>query len=116
MTASAATPAVPQMDGTVAYPRKNGIPVFDSPWESRAFGMVVKLHTSGVFPWEEFKELLIEEVAAGSCAGAPPDSSEYYYQWVTAFCRLLERKNILSESDLNARAQAFAVGERREVY
>jgi len=108
--------AIPELTGHVAYPRKNGEPVFDAPWQSRAFGMVVSLHKAGVFPWDEFKVLLIEEVANGSCAGAPPESAEYYQQWMKAFWRLLIDKNLLDEAEMKLRMDEFATGARQEVY
>ena len=40
--------------GPAAVPRKNGELVFETPWESRSFGIAVALSKSGVFDWEEF--------------------------------------------------------------
>ena len=108
--------AIPEMGGALAYPRKNGEPVFDAPWQSRAFGMVVHLHTSGMYPWDEFKRRLIDQIAAGPCASAPPDTPEYYYQWVEAFWRLLLEMKILSEEEMEARTKEFLSGVRQEVY
>jgi nitrile hydratase accessory protein len=116
MSLSAETIKIPEMSGAVAYPRKNGEPVFDAPWQSRAFGMVVRLHRSGVYPWDDFKKLLIEEVSKQPCKESPPDSSEYYQQWVDAFWRLLVKKEIFSESEMRARAEEFQTGVRQEVY
>jgi len=107
---------IPAMEGAVAYPRKNGEPVFDAPWQSRAFGMVVHLHTSGMYPWDEFKRRLIDVIAAGPCASAPPDTSEYYYQWVEAFWKLLIEMKILSEQEMEERTKEFQNGARQEVY
>ncbi|MEZ0213199.1 MAG: nitrile hydratase accessory protein [Xanthobacteraceae bacterium] len=117
MNALARRPAaIPELTGQLAYPRKNGEPVFEAPWQSRAFGMVVSLHKDGVFPWDEFKTLLIEEVASGGCAGAPPESTEYYRQWMTAFWRLLIEKKLLDETEMTARMDEFATGIRQDVY
>jgi nitrile hydratase accessory protein len=104
------------MEGPLSYPRRNGEPVFDAPWQSRAFGMVVGLHNAGLYPWDDFKALLINEISAGPCANAPPDSLEYYYQWVAAFMRLLEAKGILSADELTARSSEFKSGLRQDVY
>ena len=41
--------AVTAMTGAAAVPRKNGELVFDAPWQSRAFGMVVGLVQKGLF-------------------------------------------------------------------
>jgi nitrile hydratase accessory protein len=111
-----AQPEIPKMEGGLAYPRKNGEPVFDAPWQSRAFGMVVGLHKAGLYPWDDFKELLIEEIASGSCAAAPPGSPEYYYQWMDAFSRLLVRKGILSQGEIEDRVGEFRTGVRQDVF
>jgi nitrile hydratase accessory protein len=115
---AAATPriAIPEMPAEAAYPRKNGEPVFDAPWQSRAFGMVVGLHTAGEFPWQAFKDKLIAHVAAGAPSECPPDSSPYYYQWVDAFCRLLDETGIVRAEELDARSHEFLDGTRQQVF
>jgi nitrile hydratase accessory protein len=108
--------AIPEMDGDVAYPRSNGEPVFEAPWQSRAFGMVVDLHKSGRFPWDDFKQRLIAEIRAGRPADVPGDASEYYYQWVEAFTRLVVETGLLQESEIAAREQEFKTGVRQDVF
>jgi nitrile hydratase accessory protein len=107
---------IPQMDGALAYPRSNGEPVFAAPWQSRAFGMVVDLHKSGQYPWDKFKERLIQEIAAGRPADVPADASEYYYQWVQAFSRLLIETGLLQETEIAKREHEFQTGVRQEVF
>lgn len=107
-------PTAPTMTGAIAYPRKNGEPVFEAPWQSRAFGMVVSLHKAGLFPWDDFKTLLIEEVAAESAG--PLAAGAYYHQWMKAFWRLLLSKGILSEAEMLARRDEFMSGNRQDVY
>ena len=109
-------PKIPEMDGALSYPRRNGEPVFDAPWQSRAFGMVVGLHTAGLYPWDDFKDLLIQEVAAGSCEAAPAGSADYYVQWMDAFSRLLVAKGILAPDEIAQRTAQFRTGVRQEVY
>ncbi|MBD1550550.1 nitrile hydratase accessory protein [Pseudomonas typographi] len=111
---------IPTMDGVVAYPRKNGEPVFDAPWQSRAFGMVVNLHTQGAYPWDEFKQRLIQHVAQGdraaACAAAPAANPGYYDQWVAAFCDLLIDKHLISPDEMDQRVNDFKTGVRQQVY
>lgn len=109
-------PAIPEMNGTLAYPRRNGEPVFNAPWESRAFGMVVSLHTTGRYPWNDFKERLIDAIASGSSPDAPADTPDYYYHWVAAFCQLLVEKGILTKRELRDREHEFLSGWRQQVY
>lgn len=114
--ATGGTAPIPEMDGGLAFPRKNGEPVFDAPWQSRAFGMVVQLNTDGVYVWDEFKERLIAQIAAGERGDAPADSPPYYYAWVEAFWQLLIRKGICSEREMLARTGEFQTGVRQDVY
>jgi nitrile hydratase accessory protein len=110
------TASAPEMDGALAYPRRNGEPVFEAPWQSRAFGMVVDLHKSGRFPWDEFKQRLIAQIDAGRPADAPAEASEYYYQWVEAFSRLAVETGLLQESEIAAREHEFQTGVRQDVF
>jgi nitrile hydratase accessory protein len=108
--------AIPSMDGELSYPRKNGEPTFSAPWQSRAFGMVVDLHARGVFPWDEFKQRLIAEVAAASVKDGTADESGYYDQWVDAFFRLLLEKGILTAQEIGRRVEDFRTGVRQDVF
>lgn len=108
-------PAIPELEGRSAYPRRNGEPVFDAPWQSRAFGMVVTLHNQGVYPWDDFKERLITEVGTAGCtteAGGPG----YYEHFLNAFWRLLHEQQLLTEQEMLERTEQFRTGARREVY
>jgi nitrile hydratase accessory protein len=109
-------PVIPEMDGALAYPRRNGEPVFHAPWQSRAFGMVVSLHTAGRYPWDDFKACLIDAIASGPCPDAPENTPDYYYHWVAAFGRLLVEKHFLTEEELDNREQEFLSGQRQEIY
>jgi nitrile hydratase accessory protein len=92
----------------VAVPRRNGEPVFDAPWQSRAFGMVVSMHQAGVFPWSEFKTRLIEEVGHADGSGAG-----YYDHWVAAFERLVADLGLFTHEQMDGRAGEFLRGDRR---
>jgi nitrile hydratase accessory protein len=86
--------------------------VFAAPWESRLFGMTMALHEAALFEWEEFRRLLIEEIAAWEQAGHPAGEWSYYERWGKAFERLLARKGLCVPAELDARHAAFA--ERHE--
>jgi nitrile hydratase accessory protein len=85
------TSAIPAEDPVVPQ-RKNGELVFESPWESRAFGMAVALHDAGAFSWDRFSRRLGERLTpAGPSVGytavlpaAPDTSSMYYKAWIAA--------------------------------
>ena len=100
------------LDGDAAVPRKNGELVFDAPWQSRAFGMVVGLHKSGLFTWNEFKDQLIAAIAANPPSDDASPATVYYRQWLLALEKLLLAKGFVSDSALNERASEFASGAR----
>lgn len=102
--------ALDDLPAAAAPPRANGEPVFGAPWQSRAFGMVVCLHQQGLFEWDTFKVLLIEEIDR---AGAGQRGEDYYEHWVAAFGRLLAQLGTVPGSALDARAKDFASGRRQ---
>jgi hypothetical protein len=38
----------------VGLPRDEEGPVFDKPWQAKAFSLIVHLHRAGLFPWAEW--------------------------------------------------------------
>lgn len=99
-------------EGPAAPPRLNGELVFQAPWESRLFGMTLSLHEAGLFEWDEFRQLLIDEIArwerAGSAAGPAAGPWSYYGRWARAFERLLADKGVCAPAEVEARHIAFA--------
>lgn len=90
-------------------------PVFDAPWQARAFGLVVALYDDGNgFDWTAFQQRLIDEVDTADSDMAPVDALEnaYYEQWLTAFERLLVEDRVLSSEEIEERAVEFATEER----
>lgn len=91
-----------------------GGPVFEAPWQARAFGAVVALHrTREDFDWSTFQKALIDEVQAER-PGVDPDRLEetYYDQWLRAAERLLVNRGVIDEDEFERRATAFAAGDR----
>ena len=94
-------------------------PVFTSPWQAQIFSLVVGLHESGCFSWNEWAEALSREIAEDSNGGAdgvmtheeidPSDS--YYRLWVSALEQILGRKTILDSDEVRER-----VAQWREAY
>ena len=97
--------------GAAAPPRSNGELVFDAPWQSRLFGMTMTLFESGAFVWDEFRALLIEEIAAFEAAVArgQRDTAEwsYYACWQGAFERLLSQKGLCGDAELDTRVRSL---------
>lgn len=101
------------MDGDAAAPRQNGELVFEAPWQGRAFGMAVALHEERVYPWDDFRERLVEQIAGAESQGEEP---AYYERWLAALEVLLEAKGIVTRAEVEERAYQFEFGERDDVY
>jgi nitrile hydratase accessory protein len=100
-----AEPAL-DLEGPAAPPRRNGEIVFETPWESRLFGLTLALCEAGAFAWDDFRRLLIEEIGRADARGAGGWS--YYASWEAAFERLLAAKGLCAGSELEARVRALA--------
>jgi nitrile hydratase accessory protein len=71
--------------------------VFKTPWEAKAFALVIHLHQRGHFTWPEWTVQLGEEIAT---AGAEAPGSGYYLLWLAAAEKLVAAKAICGASDL----------------
>jgi nitrile hydratase accessory protein len=100
--------AVLDVAGPAAPPRRNGELVFAAPWESRLFGLTMSLHRRGLFAWEEFRALLIEEIRTWEESGRPSREWSYYEHWRAALERLLESKGLCKPGDLDRRVRDLA--------
>jgi nitrile hydratase accessory protein len=93
--------------------RRDDEPVFEEPWQARAFAVAVQLteRGEGDLPWETFQERLVEEIEA---AGEDVEGTEaaYYEQWLRALERLLVEEGFVDEDELAERAGEFEAGDR----
>ncbi len=71
--------------------------VFKTPWEAKAFALVIHLHQRGHFTWPEWTVQLGEEIAT---AGVEAPGSGYYLLWLAAAEKLVAAKAICGASDL----------------
>jgi nitrile hydratase accessory protein len=99
--------------GSSAVPRRNGELVFDAPWQGRAFGMAVALSEGGLFPWEDFRQTLIREIAAAEARGG---ELRYYDAWLAALEQVLAGRGLVSREQIEEVAFQFEFGERDEVF
>ncbi len=94
----ATNPNIAEMTGEAALPRSSGELVFHDPWERRAFAMAVSLCEQGFYRWDEFRDQLIAEIAAGEKAAGPhslpEDLPSYYESWLAALEKLLAKKGL----------------------
>ena len=109
---SSSPPASLPEQGPAAPPRANGELVFREPWESRAFGIAVTLHEQRLFTWDEFRQLLIEEIArwehANPGARTEAEGYRYYEHWLAALERLLAEKGLCGVPELEERSAQLA--------
>jgi len=89
--------------GPAAPPRDNGELVFAAPWESRAFGVALALHDSGRMDWKDFRQSLIEEIAAWETAHPSGEGWNYYECWLRSLERVVSAKGLVGADDLRAR-------------
>ena len=99
------------MDGAEALPRLNGELVFEEPWEGRALGIAVALNDQRVCEWREFRQHLVESIAADEEAGTP---SGYYNRWLSAMERLLLQRGLVTSEELDRRTRELASGRRED--
>jgi nitrile hydratase accessory protein len=75
--------------------------------------MAVALNEDQCYPWEDFRERLIAQIAD---ADARVDPSGYYERWLAAFEQLLDDNGIISKDELDERTFEFEFGERDDVF
>jgi nitrile hydratase accessory protein len=75
-------------------------PVFNEPWEAKAFAMTVRLHERGLFTWAEWAEALSDEIRAASATGDADLGDTYYQHWLRALETIAARKGATSPGEL----------------
>ncbi|MFK7862673.1 MAG: nitrile hydratase accessory protein [Pseudohongiellaceae bacterium] len=82
-------------------------PVFNEPWEAQAFGLVIALHQSGAFTWEEWAAQLSEEITVAAKQGDPDLGDTYYHHWLKALEKLVQSKSLSSCDEIAARVSQW---------
>lgn len=100
---------IANMDGEAALPRSNGELVFQAPWEGRAFGIAVAMNEDGLYSWREFRDRLVEEIAA---VGEDATGATYYEQWLASLEKLAIQRGFVTPEEMDARTEEYASGER----
>jgi nitrile hydratase accessory protein len=76
---------------------------FAEPWQAQAFALAVKLSEQGHFTWPEWTAALAEELK-----GQEDDGSHYYEHWLAALEKLVKRRQLSSQAELDQRKEAWA--------
>lgn len=92
-----ADPAIADMTGSSALPRRSGELVFHERWERRAFALAVALSEAGRYDWEDFRQNLISAIEVGQPEAEASDrrTRGYYEKWLTALERTLFDNGII---------------------
>ena len=88
-------------------PQDTAGPVFNEPWEAKAFALTVSLHERGLFTWPEWAATLAEEVTRAQDRGDHDLGDTYYHHWLTALETLVKAKGAVSAQDLKRCAAAW---------
>lgn len=100
---------------TPHLPHDEGGPVFNAPWEAKAFAMTLDLHKHGVFDWSDWCETLGAEIRAAQAAGDPDLGDTYYKHWLSALEKMITKQDVADEAHLLAVKEDWrAADEHRE--
>jgi nitrile hydratase accessory protein len=94
-------------------PRDSQGPVFNEPWEAKAFAMALRLHERGLFTWGEWAEALAQEIRAAQGGGDADIGDTYYQHWLRALETLVANKGATSVDELNRYRRAWAEAAER---
>lgn len=82
-------------------------PVFDKPWQSEAFALVVSMNEAGLFRWKDWAETFTAEIDAAPALPGETVNDAYYRQWVSALERMVASLGLVTGADVNSRAQEW---------
>ena len=85
-----ALPDLTGLAGLPGLPRNGAIPVFNDPWEARAFAMVLALHERGFFTWPQWAAALSRQIELAQDSGDADLGDTYYRHWLLALESLVE--------------------------
>lgn len=98
------TTATPPRLVPEAAPGDDSGPAFAEPWQARIFALVRRMHMDGHCSWEDFKDLLIDEIRTDGAE----DGGDYYERWLSAAERLAIAKGLADRAALTARKERLA--------
>ena len=82
-------------------------PVFEEPWEGRAFALVNVMHEQGRFAWSDFQQRLVEEIEAWEASHDASEPYSYYRLWLRALERLLDETALCEVGNLDHAVDAL---------
>jgi nitrile hydratase accessory protein len=94
-------------DELPALPCDQDGPVFNEPWEAKAFALAVRLSEAGCFTWAEWAMILSQEIKAAQARGDPDLGQTYYQHWLNALERICVEKGLVDREDMRQRTEAW---------
>lgn len=88
-------------------------PIFESPWQARAFALAVILsdYDADEYKWKAFQSRLVDEIEKSDNEGNYSEEI-YYEQWLQALERTVLDDEIIGAERLQQRVNEFASGDR----
>lgn len=103
-------PAIPQL------PQDDSGPVFNAPWQAKAFACVLELYDRRCFTWPEWVKFLSAEIAAAKQRGDPDRGDGYYLHWLAALEKIVAAKGLASDAELAKRRAEWAAADRDRAF
>jgi nitrile hydratase accessory protein len=98
------------IDDLPALPRDKDGPVFNQPWEAKAFALAVRLSEAGCFTseagcftWPEWVRIFSQEIKAAQEQGDQDLGDTYYQHWLNALERICTAKGLVGSEDMRRR-------------
>ena len=95
------------LDDLPALPRDADGPVFNQPWEAKAFALAVHLAEAGCFSWPEWVKIFSRQIKAAQKRGDPDLGDTYYRHWLNALEQICAAKGLVAGKDLHRRKAAW---------
>jgi nitrile hydratase accessory protein len=81
---------------TPGLPKRDNTPVFNEPWEARAFAITLTLQERALFSWPEWSAALAHEIASAQQRGDQDPGNSYYIHWLRALEVLLTERSVIA--------------------
>ena len=91
------------IDDFPTLPRDQDGPVFNQPWEAKAFALAVRLSEAGWFTWPEWVKIFSQEIKTAQERGNPDLGDTYYQHWLNALERICAAKGLVGSEDMHRR-------------
>ena len=95
------------IDDFPALPRDQDGPVFNQPWEAKAFALAVRLSEAGCFTWPEWVKIFSQEINAAQERGDAGLGDTYYQHWLIALERICIEKGLIEGKAMRRRKSTW---------